>query len=89
MLSLQLQAISPNACRILGHPYRASGPVRACQLQAVIRRHGPEHRSQRSEILRCEPRMLREARQHARAELILVMKGEDDVRPALTLERPM
>ena len=42
-----------------------------------------------SHILRSQPSPSRYPRQHVRANLLSVMKGEDEVRPALTSQNPM
>jgi len=43
--------------------------------------------STRSQIVRCEPRVLRDAGKHSRADLVAVMEGEDVVGPSLARER--
>jgi hypothetical protein len=42
-----------------------------------------------SEIFRGEPGVLPDARQHSRANLVIVVKGEHEVRPALARQGPM
>jgi len=64
----------------------ASTPSSGCLLQSLVRHHG---RGPLSQVLRCQPRLLRDADHHSGSDLVPVVECKDIVRPAAAREGPV
>jgi hypothetical protein len=64
--------------------YNFNDSVQRRRSRPLERRVGHHHSQNASKVVGLEPRVLCDARQHARADLVAIVKCEDEIKPALT-----